>query len=152
MIRKLSLVMLLAACSPGDKDSNFFGWDMDPRLAELQAWSYKCMLDVTGLAATNTLPPPPVLGVDKSWGNGFVGQYYRATRKKRYIKVQITRPYAHVVNILHHENGHDGFVRVIGEGTQKEIEDYANWIDSQCREKNMPSIYPAPPIDWETKP
>jgi len=148
MIRKFLLVLLLVAVSGCNRDrGDASGWkiDMDPRLAALQAFSYACMLDVTGLAATNTLPPPNVRGVDEPWGNGAFGEYYSASRS---IQVQITRPYNHLVNILAHENGHDGDRRVNGKNTG---EDYANWVDSQCREKNMPDIYPAPPIDWEAE-
>ncbi len=146
MFRKLILIMfLLTACG---QRGNVDAWTirMDPRLADLQVWAYNCMLDVTGLADGNTLPPPPVQGVDEPWGNGYFGAYYRSSASKRFIRVQITRPEPHVARIILHEDGHDGDWRVNGKSTG---EDYANWVERQCREENMPSIYPAPPIDWD---
>ena len=145
MIPKLILVLLLiAGCG---QRGNIDDWTirMDPRLADVQVWAYACMLDVTGLAEGNTLPVPPVQGVDESWGNGIVGTYYRSSRS---IRVQITRPETHVLRIILHENGHDGDWRVNG---KSDGEDYANWVNSQCRERNMPSIYPAPRIDWDAE-
>ncbi len=136
-----ALLLIVAACGRGGND-NPWTWDMDPRLANLAEWSYACMLDVTGLAATNTLPVPNVQGVDEPWGNGAFGTYYSSSR---HIRVQITRPESHVVDIILHEMGHDGDRRVNGKSTG---EGYANWVNNQCRESNMPSIYPAPAIQW----
>ncbi len=145
MTRILILLMLLAACNRGGGNEEDWIIRMDPRLADMQVWSYACMLDVTGLAATNKLPPPNVQGVDKPWGDGVVGQFFYSSRS---IRVKITQPYSHVVNILHHENGHDGDWRVNG---KSDNEAYANWVNDQCRERNMPDIYPAPPIDWDAE-
>lgn len=136
------LIMLLAACNRGDK--NAWAWDMDPRLASMAEWAYDCMLDVTDLEPS-VLPVPNVLGVDEPWGNGAVGTFYRSSR---HIKVQITRPETHVVDIMLHEMGHDGDYRVNGKYTG---EDYANWVNNQCRESVRPDIYPAPLIDWEAE-
>ena len=75
MIPKLILVLLLlAGCG---QRGNVDGWTirMDPRLADLAVWAYDCMLDVTGIAEGNTLPVPPVQGVDEQWGIGVVGTY-----------------------------------------------------------------------------
>jgi len=116
---------------------------MDPRLAALATWSYACMLDVTGLAASNTLSVPNVQGVDAAWGKGVIGTFYHSSRS---IRVQITRPEGHVVNIVLHEMGHDGDWRVNG---KSDDEDYANWVNNQCKESARPSIYPAPLIDWD---
>ncbi len=141
-----ALLLIVAACgSRGDDDA----WriDMDPRLANLAAWSYACMLDVTGLAAINTLPAPNVQGVDEPWGDGNIGTFYHSSRS---IRVQITRPESHVVRIINHENGHDADWRLHGKKA-KDNEDYANWVEQQCRENAKPDIYPAPRIDWEAK-
>ncbi len=151
MIRSLAkltialALLLLAGCHVNKRGDDSWLWDMDPRLASLSEWAYSCMLDVTGLEP-GKLPIPPVGGVDKPWGDGNVGTFYWPSR---YIKVQITRPETHVVNIILHEMGHDGFERVVGEGSQEDREDYANWVNDSCRERNMPDIYPAPPIDWD---
>ncbi len=131
---------ILAGCSNSNRV-----WDMDPRLANLAEWAYACMLDVTGLDP-DELPVPPVLGVDEPWGEaGYFGTYYSNSSdvSRRRIKVQITRPYAHLVNIMLHEMGHDGGHRL---GTNSE--EYANWINEQCSENVRPEFYPAPPIDW----
>jgi len=125
---------LLSSCNRGD-------WDMDPRLANLAEWAYECAMDATGLDP-DELPVPPVLGVDEPWGDGAWGSYNWPSRR---IRVQITRPEAHVANILLHEMGHDADFRLNG-GSGGEA--YANDINNQCRERNRPDIYPAPPIDW----
>ncbi len=143
MIPRLILVLLLLAGCGQRGNADDWTIRMDPRLADLAVWAYDCMLDVTGLADGNTLPPPNVQGVDAPWGNGIVGTYYHASRA---VRVQITRPESHVKDILLHENGHDGDWRLNG---KSDDEDYANWVNDQCRERNMPSIYPAPPIDWD---
>lgn len=139
------LLVVTAGCNRDRGDADDWRITMDPRLKNLAEWSYACMLDVTGLADDNKLPVPPVQGVDEPWGNGVFGTFYHSSRA---IRVQITRPETHVVNIINHEMGHDGDRRVNGKNTG---EDYANWVDAQCREKNMPGIYPAPAIDWDAK-
>ena len=117
-------------------------WKMDPRLNDLALWAYACMLDVTGLAEDNSMPVPNVKGVDAPWGNGAFGMFYMPSRD---IKVQITRPYKHLVDIMLHEMGHDGDFRVNGKSTG---EDYANWVNQQCKESVRPDFYPAPKVDW----
>ncbi len=144
IIRALVLVLLVAGCNRDSRDNSWF-WDMDPRLAARAEWAYACMLDVTGLAATNTLPVPPVQGVNEPWGRGAFGEFYKSGAK-RFVRAQITRPDSHVSQILIHEFGHDADWRLHGKSTG---EDYANWVEIQCREKNMPGIYPAPRIDWD---
>ena len=114
-------------------------WKMDPRLNELAQWAYACMLDVTGLEG---LPCPKVKGVDAPWGNGAFGTFYMPSRS---IKVQITRPYKHLVDIMLHEMGHDGDWRLNGKSTG---EDYANWVNAQCKESVRPDFYPAPKVKW----
>ena len=143
MIQKL-ILMLLLVVGCGQR-GNVDDWtiDMDPRLADLAVWAYDCMLDVTGLAASNTLSVPNVQGVDAAWGKGVIGTFYHSSRS---IRVQITRPEGHVVNIVLHEMGHDGDWRVNG---KSDDEDYANWVNNQCKESARPSIYPAPLIDWD---
>ena len=146
MLPKLILVfLLLAGCNRGGGNADDWTIRMDPRLASLAVWAYDCMLDVTGLADGNTLPAPPVRGVDEQWGNGIVGTFYHSSRS---IRVQITRPETHVVDITLHEMGHDGDFRLNGKSTG---EDFANSVNNQCRERNMPGIYPAPPIDWDAE-
>ena len=115
-------------------------WKMDPRLRPLAEWAYACMLDVTDLAKGNKLPVPNVKGVDAPWGNGAFGTFYMPSRS---IKVQITRPYKHLVNIMLHERGHDGDRRLHGKSTG---EDYANWVNQQCLESVRPDFYPAPAL------
>jgi len=137
-------MLLLTACGSRG-DGRAWKIDMDPRLADLAEWSYACMLDVTGLADGNTLPVPNVQGVDASWGKGVVGTYYHSSRS---IRVQITRPETHVVDIILHEVGHDGDWRKHGKSND---EDYANWVNNQCRESVRPDIYPAPRIDWDAE-
>ena len=118
-------------------------WKMDPRLRPLAKWAYACMLDVTDLEASNKLPVPNVKGVDEPWGGGFFGTFYMPSRN---IKVQITRPYKHLVDIMLHEMGHDGDWRKHGKSTG---EDYANWVNNQCKENVRPDFYPAPKINWD---
>ena len=117
-------------------------WKMDPRLNDLAEWAYTCMLDVTGLEKENALPCPKVRGVDAPWGSGAFGAFYMPSRS---IKVQITRPYKHLVDIMLHEMGHDGDWRKHGKSTG---EDYANWVNQQCKESVRPDFYPAPKVDW----
>ena len=117
-------------------------WKMDPRLDELARWAYACMLDITGLVAFKNLPCPNVKGVDAPWGNGVVGTFSMPSRS---IKVQITRPYKHLVDIMLHEMGHDADFRVNGKSTG---EDYANWVNQQCKESVRPDFYPAPKVRW----
>ena len=117
-------------------------WKMDPRLDELARWAYACMLDVTGLSEANDLPCPNVKGVDAPWGNSAVGTFSMPSRS---IKVQITRPYKHLVDIMLHEMGHDGDWRLHGKSTG---EDYANWVNRMCKESVRPDFYPAPKVDW----
>ena len=145
MIPKLILVLLLIAGCGQRGNSDAWTIRMDPRLAPLAVWAYDCMLDVTGLAAGNTLAVPPVRGVAEPWGNGAFGTYYWPSRS---IQVQITRPETHVVNIMLHEMGHDADFRLNGKSTG---EDFANSVNNQCLERNMPSIYPAPRIDWDAE-
>ncbi len=143
MIRMLmALLLVVAAGCNRDSRNNSWEWDMDPRLERLALWAYDCMLDVAGLAAGNTLPVPNVQGVDEPWGERVVGTFYHASR---HIRVQITRPESHVVDIILHEMGHDADWRVNGKYTG---EDYATWVNQQCRENVRPAIYPAPRIDW----
>ena len=143
MLILLTMVATITSCSSRSSGDLRFDWDMDPRLAALQEWSYACVMEVSGLDP-NELPAPNVLGVDEPWGiKNYFGTYYHS---KRLIKVQITRPESHVADILHHENGHGVDYRVNG---KSESEDYPNWVNDQCREKNMPHIYPAPRIDWD---
>ncbi len=123
-------------------------WKMDPRLKDLSKWAYACMLDVTGLDP-DELPVPPVKGVDEPWGsNNAFGTYYSNFDDVtvRSIKVQITRPYAHLVDIMLHEMGHDADQRIHGKSTG---EDYANWVNKACKESARPDFYPAPEIDWD---
>ncbi len=143
MIRIL-MVLLLVVAAGCNRDSRKNSWtfDMDPRLARLAEWSYACMLDAAGLAEGNTLPVPNVQGVDEPWGDRVVGTFYHASRA---IRVQITRPESHVVDIILHEMGHDADWRVNGKYTG---EDFANSINNKCKESVRPDIYPAPPIDW----
>ena len=115
-------------------------WEMDPRLNDLALWAYACMLDVTGLSEANALPVPNVKGVSAPWGSGAFGTFYMPSRS---IKVQITRPYAHLVDIMLHEMGHDGDWRKHGKSTG---EDYANWVNDQCKESVRPDFYPAPKV------
>ncbi len=119
-------------------------WSMDPRLEPLALWAYDCMCDVVKLDPKH-LPVPKVRGVDESWGNGNVGTFIMPSRS---IKVQITSPYANLVDIMLHEMGHDGDWRKHGKSTG---EDYANWVNQQCKESVRPDFYPAPRIDWEAQ-
>ena len=117
-------------------------WKMDPRLNDLALWAYACMLDVTGLEEENYLPVPNVKGVDAPWGNGAIGTFSMPSRS---IKVQITRPYKHLVDIMLHEMGHDGDWRKHGKSTG---EYYANWVNAMCKESVRPDFYPAPKVRW----
>ena len=118
-------------------------WKMDPRLEPLALWAYACMEDVTGLkASTSKFPVPNVKGVDAPWGNSAVGTFSMPSRS---IKVQITRPYKHLVDIMLHEMGHEGDWRKHGESTG---ETYANWVNQQCKESVRPDFYPAPKVKW----
>ena len=116
-------------------------WAMDPRLKPLAEWAYACMCDVVQLDPKR-LPVPNVKGVDSPWFDGVFGSFYMPTRD---IKVQITRPYAHLVDIMLHEMGHDGDHRKHGKSTG---EDYANWVNSMCKESVRPDFYPAPEVRW----
>ncbi len=144
LIPALLMLGVLAGCG-GGKGSN--GWHMDPRLSNLAEWAYACMLDVTGLEP-GEMPVPPVLGVDEPWGakKNKIGSFSKGSR---FIRVQITRPYGHLVNIVLHEMGHDGDERVNG---QTVSEDYAIWVRQQCSEAMRPDIYPAPPVNWDVTP
>ena len=142
LIPVVLLAVLVGCGSSGGKGSN--GWPMDPRLANLAQWAYACMLDVTGLKP-GEMPVPNVRGVDEPWGpeKNKIGSFFIGSR---FIQVQITRPYSHLVNIMLHEMGHDGDARVNGETVN---EDYAVWVRQQCSEALRPDIYPAPPVDWD---
>ncbi len=141
MTRTLVLLALLAGCGGGGGGGGDGNWGMDPRLKEMANWAYDCMVEVTGLkpGARST---PKVKGVNEPWGSkGAFGTYYWPSRR---IKVQITRPYDHLVDIMLHEMGHDA-----GHRLNTDSEDYANWVNNECRKKVRPGIYPAPPIDWD---
>jgi len=132
------LALVLVGCSNGNRNSGP-NWSMDPRLKAQAEWAYACALEVSGLEGMTV---PKVEGVDEPWGSiGAFGMYWWPSR---HIRVQITRPPEHVVNIMLHEMGHD-----VGYRLGDRSEDYANWINNQCKEKMRPDIYPAPPIDWD---
>lgn len=134
-------LVALAGCGGGSGGKGGNGWDMDPRLDALAEWSYACARDAAGLDPDG-LPVPPVKGVDEPWGplKNKVGSY---TKVARFIQVQITRQYDHLVNIMLHEMGHAVEEEKSGSTT---TETYANWINQQCLEIVRPDIYPAPAI------
>ena len=149
MVDPVSIGIILAACAIVGAGFYFLKkkretskWKMDPRLDELARWAYACMMDVTDLKENVTMPVPHVKGVDAPWGNGAFGTFYFPSRC---IKVQITRPYKHLVDIMLHEMGHDGDWRKHGKSTG---EDYANWVNSMCKESIRPDFYPAPKVKW----
>ena len=112
-------------------------------MADIAAWAHVCAFEAAGLDP-NQYPVSPIKGVDEPWDGGKFGTFYWPSRR---TKVQITRPYAHVINIVLHEDGHYA-MRVKNNGRSGGTEADANAINSACMENVRPDIYPAPEIDW----
>jgi len=141
----IPILLLATACSRSGGSEH--DWDMDPRMADIGAWAHVCAFEAADLDPSK-YPVSPIKGVDEPWGeNNAFGTFYWPSRR---TQVQITRPYAHLINIVLHEDGHY-VMRIKNNGRSGGTEADADAINNACRENVRPGIYPAPEIDWAAK-